>query len=294
MSASVGIDIGGSSVKAVLVRPGRPDTLAQSQPYTRPDARTLRACVADAVAKLDPFEHDDARLGLSVPGLLDDAGRVTLAVNVPGLVGLDLASMARDHLPKAEVTVVADATAHACGYWTRTRAAGRMLALVMGSGVGAAVLDDGRPVTIEGASPGHIGQVDVGACGLDETPIGPDGGRGSLEAFVSARALHERFGDDIKRGLRDAPPHDPALRALARAIRICHAIYRPHRVALLGGVGICFAERLDALRGLVAADLTSIARSGWSLESGSDIHDGARGAAHLARKTDHIPNTKPI
>ena len=59
-------------------------------------------------------------------------------------------------------------------------------------------------------------------------PIGPDGGAGSLEAYIGVPALMRQYGSmDAFFGrlqIMDAP-----MQALARAIRICHAIYRPQQ-----------------------------------------------------------------
>ena len=60
---------------------------------------------------------------------------------------------------------------------------------------------------------------------------------------------------------------DAPLKALARGIRICHAIYCPDHVALTGGIGNRMQHLLPALRGLVEKDLTSIAKPGWTLRS---------------------------
>ena len=54
------------------------------------------------------------------------------------------------------------------------------------------VLDDGVPLFIEGASPGHLGQVD---CSIEgDFVIGPDGGSGSLEGYIGVPALIKRYG----------------------------------------------------------------------------------------------------
>ncbi|MBV9490447.1 MAG: MFS transporter, partial [Verrucomicrobia bacterium] len=67
--------------------------------------------------------------------------------------------------------------------------------LALGTGVGAAVLDDGVPLRVDGDSPGHLGQIDVSLD--DRAPIGPDGGAGSLEGYLGVpairRELHATF-----------------------------------------------------------------------------------------------------
>ncbi|MEO1130196.1 MAG: ROK family protein [Planctomycetota bacterium] len=281
----VGIDIGGSSVKGVLLREGAITRDAQSASYTRPDIDTLRGAftsVADAL--LD--DAACAQVGICTPGILDaDGNTVKLSVNLPGLNGMHLPTeMHRVFAGQPRVDVLPDACASAFGHWSAARSPGRMLALVIGTGIGACVLDDGVPLHVVDGSPGHIGQIDVGHVGTGPAPIGPDGGRGSLEAFIGAAALTERFGSDRLQGWLDAPDDDPAFLALARAIRICHAIYRPTTVALLGGVGLRLAPRHATIRALVEDHLTGVASPEWTLEFGMSDHAGALGAALMAEQ----------
>src|SRR5258708_31988407 len=67
---------------------------------------------------------------------------------------------------------------------------GRLLCLALGTGVGACVIDEGTFLHVSGESPGHFGQLDVSL--EDPAPIGPDGGAGSLEAYIGAAALAAR------------------------------------------------------------------------------------------------------
>jgi predicted NBD/HSP70 family sugar kinase len=132
---------------------------------------------------------------------------------------------------------------------------------------------------VTGQSSGHLGQVDVS---LEErAPVAPDGGRGGLEAYVSAPALR-RDGVDLSGDLIELSAESNALRALARAIRVAHAIYRPQHVVLLGGIGIRLGSFLGALRARVDDHLTSMARDAWTLNVGSTPHHAAIGAAMLA------------
>ena len=282
----IGIDIGGTSVKLAATDGGAVAWTRQTPPHHRPTAEALiesiRAVTADV--PIDP----DAAVGLCVPGLLDAAAtRVELSVNVPALMELPLVELVTraltvpDSRRLAAPLVLNDAVAGGADFAASAGLAGRVLVLSLGTGVGMAVLDDGAPLIVEGRSPGHIGQVDVS---LADAPIvGPDGGAGGLEGYVGVPALIARYGDAAT-ALRAmaADPAAPPLRALARAIRICHALYRPHHVGLIGGIGVRLAPALDSLWALVAKDLTSVARDGWTLECGLDDFHAARGAARLA------------
>jgi hypothetical protein len=88
----------------------------------------------------------------------------------------------------------------------------------------------------------------------------------------------------MARNLANFGPNDPPIKALARAIRICHGIYCPHHVVLVGGLGIRMKHLLAVIRAIVERDLTRIARSGWTLECGDDEFHAARGVARFAAR----------
>jgi predicted NBD/HSP70 family sugar kinase len=252
---------------------------AQSEPYTRPDAATLINRIRDTVAGR---AEDVVAGGICVPGIFGPDGRtIALAVNVPGLVGTPLDSIVAKAVgrPLQPLHIVNDAEATADDAIRSLQLKGRVACIALGTGVGVAVLDDGRALHVEGHSPGHVGQIDVSLD--DDAPIGPDGGRGSLEAYIGVPALIARNGT-TQRFLDTASPDAVPLRALARAIRIIHAIYRPDHIVLAGGVGIRLGHVVDGLQAEIAKDLTSVARRTWQLHCGWHDFHAAIGAARLA------------
>ncbi|HEY7119174.1 MAG TPA: ROK family protein [Tepidisphaeraceae bacterium] len=285
---ALGIDIGGTSVKAAQLQDGQVAWTGRSPPFTRPDTAQLVEAIRQAVAARAPGPID--AVGVCCPGLLDRTVRtITLSVNVPGLVGVpldDIVSRALGAgLPQA--CILSDANAVGYDIYVSRRLSGRLLCLTLGTGVGAAVVDHdaGRFLHVSGESPGHLGQLDVS---LDaDAPLGPDGGRGSLEAYIGSAALAARYGgaNVIERLGVDEPP----IRALVRAIRIGHAIYRPQHVCLTGGVGIRLAGIAGEIKAAVDQALTAVARKDWTLLTGqSDFHAAcgvARWAAAAASAT---------
>lgn len=274
-TAALGIDIGGTGVK-VAARAGDRWKLGVSDRYAKPDRATLLAAIRQSIGRAELDAPVD-RVGLCVPGIASDDGtRIDIAVNVPGLVGWAFADLAGDALGRpAEVVRTNDAAA-ATTDWVRTHGeTGRVAGIVIGTGVGLSVVEAGSAVAWTDGAAGHLGQVDVTVGDPASAPIGPDGGRGGLEAYVGARAVAGAGGLD--RAFADG---SPALLALARAARVCHAIYRPDVIVLLGGIGIRLAGNEDLDRE-IRRDLTSIARPGWRLAFGSDDFHAARGAAQL-------------
>jgi glucokinase len=274
---SLGIDVGGTTVKSAAVRGEDVLWTGRSERYARPDVDQIIAAIQKACGRLDAPPH---HVGLCVPGVLD-AGKehVAISANVPGLVGLPLRELVSRALGTDGLTpaVVNDSNATGYDIYRTRHLAGRLLIIAIGTGVGAAVLDEGRPLCIDGESPGHIGQVDV----TIEGPIvfGPDGGRGGLEGYLGSAALRARYGSDPAAKVR---PGDPPFKALVRILRICHAMYRPQHVCLAGGTGIRLGHLVDSLKRATDVELTIIARKDWTLSVADNDFHAASGIARIA------------
>jgi len=288
----LGFDIGGTSVKSAVLMNDKIEVLGNSAQYARPDALSLRQAISQAREALDELEFDAqrvTRVGLCAPGLFDDnTGRFAGSVNVPGLVGLSLDELATSLGCTAPIQHVTDAYAAAYDIrCLRTLPHGmRLLALSLGTGVGACVLDGDGPLLISGRSSGHIGQWDV-SIDSHPIPLGPDGGRGGLEAYIGLPALCSQFKctpDELPQHIAALNEQSLPLRALARAIRIAHAVYRPDAICLLGGVGLCLKPVGDVLDSMVGHELTCLAKPGVKITFGEHSHHAACGAARLAAR----------
>jgi len=274
---SIGIDVGGTTVKVAAIRDGQLVATARSGKYVRPDAAQCAAAIRAACRDIAGPVH---QIGLCVPGILDDKKqRIINSANLPGLNNVELPELVRGAFGAGAPPplIVNDTNAAAFDLYAARRFSGRLLVIAIGTGVGAAVLDDGRPLSIDGESPGHLGQFDVSLEGQDV--IGPDGGRGSLEGYIGSAALERTYGPSAAEQIQ---PEDSAFRSLVRAIRICHAIYRPHHVCLAGGVGIRLARLIEPLKTAVDTELTNIARRDWTLGTGDSDFHAAAGAARMA------------
>jgi predicted NBD/HSP70 family sugar kinase len=277
----LGIDIGGTGAKVAALRDNTVIWTVK-RGYRKPTAEDLIQAIRSAVAGR---EGEFSAVGLCVPGLLDERReRVALSVNVPALMDLrldDLVAQALGRRPP-ELFILNDSIASGYDVFCTRKLSGRLLVLALGTGVGAAVLDDGVPLAVDNESPGHVGQFDVAVEG--DRVVGPDGGAGSLEGYIGAAALRQRYGSDPASKMR---PHDAPVRALAKAIRICHAIYRPRHIVLAGGLGIRLAGILPDLRKRIETDLTAIARRDWTLTTGDSDFHAACGAARWAKRNSN-------
>jgi predicted NBD/HSP70 family sugar kinase len=168
--------------------------------------------------------------------------------------------------PTSRLRVLNDSTASGYDLYFGRGLTGRLFLMVLGTGVGVCVIDDRGPLRVNGDSPGHFGQMDVSIEG--HPVVGPDGGAGSLEGYVGAAVLANTYGTDAD-ALTKMRPADPAFRALVRAIRVAHAMYRPHHVVLAGGVGIRLGHAAADMQAAVNRQLTRIARPGGRSASAS-------------------------
>ncbi len=282
---TLGLDIGGTRTKGALLDDGHVIWRGTSPGYRE---RTPAGLAGSIRAMLAPISGSPLRVGLCLPGIFDaQVGSLVASVNLPFLVGVRIADLLTAASAELTLTnVFSDAHAAAFDFAVEHAIAGRLLAVSLGTGVGLSVLDDGVPLRVSapglGLSSGHLGQVDVSTAIDGPAPIGPDGGCGSLEAYIGAPALRARLGDNLHAALPKLRDTDPAVRALVRALRIAHALYRPHEVALLGGVALGIAQLKHDMASLVADGLTNLARPGWHLWIADHEHHAACGAARLA------------
>jgi len=276
---AIGIDVGGTSVKVAAVDGHRTLWTGRSRTYERPTTQQVVTAIKEAAAD----RAGDAILaGICVPGLLnEDRTAVKLSINIPGLMGIRLDELVRSALADGVrlACVSSDAVASAYDLQVSRALKGRLFCLAIGTGVGAAVLDDGQALKVHGDSPGHFGQIDVSIEG--EPVIGPDGGAGGMEGYLGAAALSRRYGKDFSQKFEQIKVNDPPIKALVRAIRIGHAIYCPDHVGLSGGIGIRIGHLLPEIHHAVCTNLTRITKSGWTFVIGDSDYHAAIGAAKM-------------
>jgi len=190
----VGIDLGGTNVKAALV-----DDRGLLVGFHAEPTHASRG-PEDAAARMGQAVHtlareagiattDIARVGLGSPGPLDiAAGRIVRAGNLPGWDDFPLRDRVREHcgLP---VTFANDANAAAYGeFWVGSgREYASLILLTLGTGVGGGIIVG--DVNIEGA---HSHGSECGHLIVDTSAAArmcPCGHAGHLEAYCSATSL---------------------------------------------------------------------------------------------------------
>lgn len=284
---ALGIDIGGSSVKAALIHNGIVQTI-KSERYIDPDRDSIMRAIVACLDALPDARHRDNRVGLCLPGKVSATGAcIERSVNLPCLMGWSFDEMLKDAMGFAPAShrVVSDIHATAHDLFVRDGEPGRAAIIAIGTGVGLMVLEDGKPLGIGRRGIGHLGQIDLGRLGSHDV-IAPDGSINTLECYVGLRALRARLGDLHEMQLADAISRfgieDPFMQAIVRAVRIVHAIYTPESVCFAGGLGLLLESHRASLKNAIDAGLTTLAHPDWSLRFGDSLYHAAVGAARLA------------
>lgn len=289
---SLGIDIGGSSVKLALVNDGNKPHTLRGEPHEMPTLEVLTSRIRSAFALLldqsGLSKNDVGVIGVSVAGPMDKAGVIEMAANLPGLTGVSIPDWTEKTLGLGVPVIPAtDANSAAACEHRRNPLPGRTLYLSMGTGVGGAVLDDGRPVIITRGTSGHFGHMDVSG-GDPDAPSTPGAGRGALEAYVGFRTLEADGVPFTSDDRFDHPTMKRALAALSRGIRILLALYRPDHIVLLGGTVDIYLPALDQVKAMAQDGITKAAPTNWTLSVGqADNFAAAIGTAILALTATH-------
>ncbi|MEY3464018.1 MAG: hypothetical protein RLZZ468_1796 [Cyanobacteriota bacterium] len=285
----IGVDLGGTAIKL-----GRFSAagalLAEAEVPTpqpaMPGAVTM--AIAEAIEALDPQRLAD-RVGVGHPGPADRACRTArIAINLPGWVDVPLADWLEPLLGR-RVTCANDANCAAIGelWHGAARGARDVLLLTLGTGVGGAVLLDGRLFTGHGgaaAEPGLIGlQPDGPPCN--------SGNRGSLESYCSIGGLARLSALPPPELARLAAQGDPAAlavwadygRLLGVGISSLLYLFTPELVLIGGGLSAAFPHFAPALWREVEQRVLAVSREGLRIERCALGNGAGRlGAARLA------------
>jgi putative N-acetylmannosamine-6-phosphate epimerase/predicted NBD/HSP70 family sugar kinase len=194
---AIGVDLGGTSIKAGLVdRNGQVTLLAQVPTEASRGRETIAANMATAIEKvLGPAREAGivpCGLGIASAGAMNvDDGRVFAATdNLPGWAGFDLRGFAekRFHL---STRIINDAHAAVVAelHFGLGRSLSDFVAITVGTGVGGGVVSSGRLIQGQHGFAGTIGhhtiRMDGRLCNC--------GRHGCLEAYVSTAALLREY-----------------------------------------------------------------------------------------------------
>jgi predicted NBD/HSP70 family sugar kinase/uncharacterized phosphosugar-binding protein len=188
---SVGIDLGGTRVKAAAVaEDGRVLESAIAPTRSEAGADTWLDGIRGLIERFRAH-GEPAALGVGAPGLAAADGRsiAFMSGRLQGLQGLDWAEALRSTAP---VRVWNDAHAALLGEAAQGAAVGQrdVVLLTLGTGVGGAILSEGRLMTGHAGRAGHWGHVSLDPDG----PRAITGVPGTLEEAIGDCSLERRSG----------------------------------------------------------------------------------------------------
>src|SRR5215211_2272898 len=192
MSYSVGIDLGGTNIKIVVV-----SNEGELLEYLTCDTADAEGSWAQTIKRnLHRIQHDrtaaPCHVGIASPGLAASDGRsiAHMRGRLNGLEGFVWTSFLETSSP---VFVLNDAHAALLGeLWQgAAKGYGNVILLTLGTGVGGAVLADGRLIKGRIGRAGHLGHISVNSDGAPDIVGTP----GSLEEMIGNYNIAERtFG----------------------------------------------------------------------------------------------------
>ena len=192
MSYAIGIDLGGTNMKAVAVtEDGEVLARANAPTSEREGAAAVAANVARQLASLEAELGGRASaVGMAAPGLVARDGRsmASISGHLESIEGFDWA----EHLSGRGLALLNDAHAALVGEVWRGAAAGASDAvlLTLGTGVGGAILSGGRLLRGQLGRAGHLGHMCLDVDGARDSLGIP----GTLEEAIGNRTLPLRSG----------------------------------------------------------------------------------------------------
>ena len=157
MADPIGIDFGGSGIKAAPVDLQTGEFSADRERIDTPEESTPKAVAKVMAELLKKFEHSDSPVGVTVPGVVRKNGVVASAANIDkSWIGTDADDLLSDVLGRS-VRVINDADAAGLAearYGVARGRAGLVIVTTLGTGIGSALLYDG--VLVPNSELGHL------------------------------------------------------------------------------------------------------------------------------------------
>lgn len=263
MRPLVGVDIGGTAIKIGVIDAEGHITGRGTLPYERSlNFSALAGAIAEQISEL--ANGSIAAIGVSAPGYSDPLSDTLIkgVGNVPTLLGNSLSGFFRDtfDVPSLTRNDGICATYGECRYGAG-RGYARVAVATVGTGVGGAVVFDGKILAGAGGFPPEFGAITIDPTG----EIDNLGTVGNLESIAGGPAMLRRYcaltgadpkgltvkdiGVAARKGSADAlATFDAAGRALAQAFGGMANVLNLERCILGGGISNAGALLLDPVR----------------------------------------------
>jgi glucokinase len=184
MRESIGVDVGGTKLLGVLMADER--ISAEERVPTPHGGAAILDAVASVIESLRS-KSGATLIGVGMPGLVDDAGVLRYAPNLPGVVELAVGAELQVRFPGTTIRIENDAS---CAGWAeRSIGAAKgfddALLVTLGTGIGGGIISGGRLLRGAHGFAGEIGHMII-------NPHGPPcrcGQRGCWERYASGSGL---------------------------------------------------------------------------------------------------------
>jgi polyphosphate glucokinase len=157
MADPIGIDFGGSGIKAAPVNLDSGEFSAERERIDTPEESTPEAVAKVMAELLERFEKSESPVGVTIPGVVRRNGVVASAANIDkSWIGTDADDLLEDKLGRT-VRVINDADAAGLAearYGVATGREGLVIVTTLGTGIGSALLYDG--VLVPNSELGHL------------------------------------------------------------------------------------------------------------------------------------------
>ena len=288
-SQVIGIDLGGTAIK--LGRFTADGDCLQSLSVATPQPATPEAVMAvmvDAIAQLDP-DNLSIAIGVGTPGPADRCGRIAkVAINLTGWHDVPLAEWLEAKTGKP--TILGN-DGNCAGLGEAWLGAGRhfqnLILLTLGTGVGGAVILDGKLFVGHEGAAGELGLITLNPDG----PMCNSGNQGSLEQYTSVVAIRRHTGKEpAELGALAQAGDIEALtfwqnygKSLGAGLSSLVYVLTPQAIIVGGGVSASFEFFLPTVKAEIERRVLATSRVGLQIlpaELGN--YAGIVGAAKLA------------
>lgn len=302
MPGLIGVDIGGTNIKAALIQGGR-ITRRRRIPT---NAHQGVAAVINQIARAIDGLGKKAAVGVGIAGLIDsERGIVRFSPNLRGWHNVPLARLLTQRTG-VRVKLTNDVNAITLGEWKfgAGRGARNMFCFTLGTGVGGGIVANGELVTGRNNMAGEFGHMTIDHVGR----ACKCGNTGCLERYVGAeyivalakkmmrgkKTVLKRFTKLTPRIIAVAARRDHVARAVfarvgayigAGLVNIIHLL-DPEVVVITGGISRAGRILLDPIKDVLEKRAMSFAARGVKLVRGKLGDDaGVLGAAYFAEQS---------
>lgn len=292
---TIGIDLGGTRIKAVAIDDQGQTSHLLNQPTNDNDDKIWKNTIAELVQETqNKFKHQVTLIGISAPGL-PNASNSAIAYMPGRLQGLE--NFIWSDFLNFRTYVLNDAVSAMMAEARYGAAKGRknVVMLTLGTGVGGAILIDGKPYQGSFSKAGHIGHMVIDSDGEPDIIGMP----GSLEdaigncsiskrtsrKFTSTHELLEacRKGDQFAEGIWLT-----SVKKLAIGLATLTNILSPEMIILGGGITEAGPDLFDPLEELMGHyEWRTGGNRAEIVKARFGEMAGAVGAACFAREAGH-------